>query len=246
MNIEQQVTIRLKANPDKPISLKSELEKCSETIDATKSLNLGVVLEDGVFAEIVDDLIYMNIFDCNLKIELNEKSTCKFSAKFLCPKLTQQTCEQSRLPENCPVIKRSLRLEHNGENSESSAKICFAGKHGRSLDFKAIQAHKASDTTSNLSIKSVLSDGSIFLCNTMIEIDEQIENTNSLQENKNLLIGTPRRIKTSPNLEISANKVKCMHGSATGKIDSEHLFYMASRGINKPESELMIIGAFLN
>ena len=49
-------------------------------------------------------------------------------------------------------------------------------------------------------------------------------------------------MNANPQLEIYADDVKCSHGSTTGQIDREALFYLRSRGLNKRAMELIVEG----
>ena len=49
---------------------------------------------------------------------------------------------------------------------------------------------------------------------------------------------------TKPELEIYADDVKCSHGSTSGNIDKEALFYLKARGIKEKEAIKMIIKGF--
>ena len=45
---------------------------------------------------------------------------------------------------------------------------------------------------------------------------------------------------------IYNNDVKCSHGSSTGEIDNDALFYLRSRGISLQKAKKMLLHAFLN
>ena len=51
---------------------------------------------------------------------------------------------------------------------------------------------------------------------------------------------------TKPELEIYADDVKCSHGSTSGNIDHDALFYLMTRGIKEKEAIKIIIKGFLN
>jgi Fe-S cluster assembly protein SufD len=51
-------------------------------------------------------------------------------------------------------------------------------------------------------------------------------------------------MNTKPQLEIYADDVKCSHGTTTGKLNDEALFYMRSRGIPKAEAQALLMYAF--
>ena len=51
---------------------------------------------------------------------------------------------------------------------------------------------------------------------------------------------------SNPQLEIYNDDVKCSHGSTTGAIDLDSLFYLRSRGINLKEAKKILLNGFLN
>ena len=53
-------------------------------------------------------------------------------------------------------------------------------------------------------------------------------------------------MNSNPQLEIYADDVKCAHGSTTGALDNEALFYMQSRGINRKDSISLLIRGFVS
>ena len=75
-------------------------------------------------------------------------------------------------------------------------------------------------------------------------MQEDSQKTNSRQSNKNLLLSDKALMNSNPQLEIYADDVKCAHGSTTGALDKEALFYMQSRGINKEEASSLLIKGF--
>ena len=51
---------------------------------------------------------------------------------------------------------------------------------------------------------------------------------------------------SKPELEIYADDVKCSHGSTTGNIDENSIFYLMSRGLKRDQANKMIVEGFLN
>ena len=52
-------------------------------------------------------------------------------------------------------------------------------------------------------------------------------------------------MNSNPQLVIDADDVKCSHGSSTGEIDPDALFYLQSRGINENSAKSMLIYGFI-
>ena len=65
------------------------------------------------------------------------------------------------------------------------------------------------------------------------------------QSNRNVLLTKYAKVNSKPQLEIYADDVACSHGSTTGQIDKEALFYLQSRGINRRQAETLLLSAFL-
>ena len=49
-----------------------------------------------------------------------------------------------------------------------------------------------------------------------------------------------------PGLEIDADQVKCSHGSTSGQISDEEIFYLRARGIPAEDARKIISLGFLN
>ena len=77
-------------------------------------------------------------------------------------------------------------------------------------------------------------------------IDKNSANSEANQSNKNIMLSSTATVHSNPQLEIYNNDVKCSHGSTTGQLDSEMLFYLQSRGINLEQAKMMLLSGFLN
>ncbi|MDP1747706.1 MAG: SufD family Fe-S cluster assembly protein, partial [Bacteroidota bacterium] len=51
-------------------------------------------------------------------------------------------------------------------------------------------------------------------------------------------------INTKPQLEIYADDVKCSHGTSTGKLDEEKVFYLRARGLSETSAKKLLMHAF--
>jgi len=70
------------------------------------------------------------------------------------------------------------------------------------------------------------------------------QKTNAVQTNKNLLLSKEALVDSIPGLQIYANDVKCKHGSTTGQIDEDSVFYLRSRGIDAETARAILTYAF--
>jgi Fe-S cluster assembly protein SufD len=89
-----------------------------------------------------------------------------------------------------------------------------------------------------------LKDKSTGVFNGKIFVRQDAQKTNAFQSCKNVLASTEATMNTKPQLEIWADDVKCSHGTTTGQLNDEALFYMQSRGISKASAKSLLMLAF--
>ena len=61
-----------------------------------------------------------------------------------------------------------------------------------------------------------------------------------------MLLSDEATMNTKPQLEIYADDVKCSHGSSTGQIDENALFYLKARGLSTASAKKLLMIAFAN
>jgi Fe-S cluster assembly protein SufD len=106
--------------------------------------------------------------------------------------------------------------------------------------------HKYEKCKSSQLIKSVLLDASSGTYQGKIYVDKNAQKTNGYQLSKTLILSENSKFNSKPELEIYADDVKCTHGSTTGNIDENSIFYLMSRGLTKNQANKMIVEGFLN
>jgi Fe-S cluster assembly protein SufD len=106
--------------------------------------------------------------------------------------------------------------------------------------------HNSPQTHSTQFVKSILFDTSSGVFNGRTVVHQNARKITAHQTNKNLLLSKKAKMNSNPQLEIYADDVKCSHGSTTGQIDEDALFYLQSRGINKQDAMELLVTGFAN
>lgn len=76
-------------------------------------------------------------------------------------------------------------------------------------------------------------------------IGKQAFNTDSYEQNRNLVLNEGAKADSVPNLEIENGEIAgAGHASATGRFDEEQLFYLLSRGIPEDIARKMVVHGF--
>jgi Fe-S cluster assembly protein SufD len=105
--------------------------------------------------------------------------------------------------------------------------------------------HLAENTKSYQLIKSVLNGDSKGIYQGKIFVDKKAQKTNGYQLSKALLLNENSEFDGKPELEIYADDVKCSHGSTSGNLDEDSIFYLMSRGLSHQQSKELLINGFL-
>lgn len=113
-------------------------------------------------------------------------------------------------------------------------------------DQRTLQSHEAEHTTSDLLFKNSLYDDARTIFSGLIHVHPGAHHTDSFQTCRNLLGSDKAEANAMPGLEIDADQVKCSHGSTSGQISDEEIFYLQARGIPAEDARRMISLGFLN
>ncbi len=112
------------------------------------------------------------------------------------------------------------------------------------IAYNTLQHHIASHCQSDFLYKSALQDNSRTVWRGMIRVDPAAQQTDGYQRNDNLLLGSGVRADSIPGLAIEADDVRCSHGSTTGRVDDELVFYAQTRGFTREEAIRLVVSGF--
>ena len=143
------------------------------------------------------------------------------------------------------LIRNNTNSILDGEFIETFMYGLYILKDKQIIDNHTLVDHQKPNCYSNELYKGVIADKGIAVFNGKIFVRQDAQKTNAYQSNRNILMSDNATINTKPQLEIFADDVKCSHGTSTGKIDEEALFYLRSRGISANTAKLMMLQAFV-
>jgi Iron-regulated ABC transporter permease protein SufD len=132
-----------------------------------------------------------------------------------------------------------------GQGADSEMLALYFANDDQHFDHYTMQHHAAAHAHSDLLYKGVNDDTSVGVFSGMIKVDLDAQKTDAYQKHRTLMLSSEARNFSVPQLEINANDVRCSHGSTTGPVDQEALFFLRSRGISREVAEKMLVTAFL-
>jgi len=144
------------------------------------------------------------------------------------------------------LTRTNLSVNLNGQNAKCNINSLSISNDKQHVDNNIVVNHNNPNTFSSQFVKSILFDSSSGVFNGRTVVKEDAQKIIAHQTNKNLLLSNTAKMNSNPQLEIYADDVKCSHGSTTGEIDDDSLFYIQSRGIPKSEAVKLIVNGFAN
>jgi Fe-S cluster assembly protein SufD len=149
------------------------------------------------------------------------------------------------------VVGLGSKLSHIHQNVNLNGRAATAEVNGvtftserQKISYYTQQHHRQQGTHSDLLYKEVLRDESRVIWRGMIKVDPAAQQTDGYQRSDALMLSRDARCDSIPGLEIEADDVRCTHGSTTGQVDEEQIFYAQSRGISEKEAMHMIVEGF--
>tara|TARA_S200000501_G_scaffold6030_1_gene5299 strand:+ start:772 stop:2019 length:1248 start_codon:yes stop_codon:yes gene_type:complete len=141
--------------------------------------------------------------------------------------------------------KNEVNCNLNGEYSSAFVNGIFSLDNEQHHEIRTIINHLVENTKSYQLIKSVLGKNAKSAYQGKILVDSKAQKTDGYQLSKAILLDETSEFNAKPELEIYADDVKCSHGSASGSLDENTIFYLMSRGLNYKQSKELLINGFL-
>jgi Fe-S cluster assembly protein SufD len=139
-------------------------------------------------------------------------------------------------------VNQHVALTGPGANAQVNGVLFTEGT--QHLSYHTLQHHKAPHCKSDFLYKAALQDQSRTVWRGMIKVDHGAAKTDGYQRNDNLILSRAARADSIPGLEINHDDVRCTHGSTSGKVDEELIFYAQCRGYTRKEAIRMIVSGF--
>jgi len=143
-------------------------------------------------------------------------------------------------------VRNDLRIALNGENIEANLSGFYLPRNKQHIDNHTKVDHKLPHCVSNELYKGILFDSSTGVFNGKVYVWKDAQKTNAYQNNANIIAGDNAVMNTKPELEIYADDVKCSHGTTTGQLDEQAMFYLRARGMSPDSARKLLTTAFIN
>jgi len=142
------------------------------------------------------------------------------------------------------LARNDLEVDMHGEQARINLHGLFMSNGNRHVDNHLRIDHRMPHTTSLENYRGILNDAARGVFNGKIIVHPGADGTDARMNNRNLLLSEQAEVDTKPELEIYTDDVKCAHGSTTGQLNPDSMFYLRARGIPETVARTMLIDAF--
>jgi len=142
------------------------------------------------------------------------------------------------------LVRNNVSVALSEEFSECHLFGLTLSKGQQIVDHHTLVDHQKPNCQSNELYKGIADGRSTLTFNGQIFVERDAQKTNAYQSSKNILLSDDATVNAKPELEIYADDVKCSHGTSTGKVDENALFYLKARGIGEESARKLLLHAF--
>ncbi|NNL18829.1 MAG: Fe-S cluster assembly protein SufD [Boseongicola sp.] len=247
------IVIRATGKVSKPISLVYLHENTSS--DAI--LHFVVRVEEGADLTILENGPAAARFNKCMEIDIADRAAFhhvraqgrdheRLAVTHLFARLGEESTFKSfTLTANGRLTRNEAVIEVKGDNAVAHIAGAAVGDGEFHHDDTVFITHDAINCESRQVFKKVLRNGAVGAFQGKILVKEGAQKTDGYQISQALLLDEDAEFLAKPELEIYADDVACSHGSTSGAIDEDALFYLRSRGVPSAEAQDLLTLAFL-
>ena len=236
-----QITNEKVSNTNINFQLNFELEENS----SIKIINLS---DDNSEKNFINNLFNFNLGKNsilkNYKIDKKSNTNIKYDYSNITQK-ENSISETFIFSSGSDYIKNEVSCNLEGQYSSAFINGIHLLSKNKHHEIRTNTNHLYENTKSYQLIKSVIDDSSKSVYQGKIYVDSKAQKTDGYQLSKAVLLNEQAEFNAKPELEIYADDVKCSHGSASGSLDEDSIFYLMSRGLDKKTAKELLINGFL-
>jgi Fe-S cluster assembly protein SufD len=142
------------------------------------------------------------------------------------------------------LSRHNLEILQTGEQTQTTLNGLTMISGNQLADTHSAIALNYPYSTSRQLHKCIIGDRAHAVFNGKVFVPKLAQLTDAGQLNRNLLLSSKARVDTKPQLEITADNVKCAHGATVSQLEDDEIFYLQSRGIDENDARNLLINAF--
>nr|WP_255553701.1 Fe-S cluster assembly protein SufD [Maritimibacter sp. DP1N21-5] len=247
------VVVRVTGKATKPIHLtyRHETETSDAYLHNVVKLEPGAemtLLENGPAAARFNKVLEVEVGDGarfhHIRAQGRDHERQAFTAMFA--RLgTESLFKSFTLTANGKLTRNECVIEMTGDDASAHVAGAALGHGDFHHDDTVFITHDAERCESRQVFKKVLRKGAVGTFQGKILVKRGAQKTDGYQKSQSLLLDDTANFLVKPELEIYADDVACSHGSTSGAIDEDMLFYLRARGIDRDTAMDLLVLAFV-
>ena len=145
---------------------------------------------------------------------------------------------------NAGDLRNHIEVDIDGEGCKTEVYGLYLVDRKQHVENYLKINHNVPHCSSDTRFKGIMDEEASAVFNGHVYVAPGAQKTDAQQNNANIILTPTAKIDTKPFLEIYADDVKCSHGTSTGQLDQEAMFYMRQRGISKANARMLLMYAF--
>lgn len=142
--------------------------------------------------------------------------------------------------------RQRMGIDLDGAGSSVEMAGIYFGEASQILDYRMFVTHRGPRTSSDIFLKGAVADAAQAIWTGLMRIENEAVGTSAFETNRNLVLSDGAKVHSVPNLEILTDDLQCGHGSSSGPLEEEPLYYLMSRGLGRHGAERLLVRGFFD
>jgi len=142
------------------------------------------------------------------------------------------------------LVRQHLELAVSEPGGEMAFRGLFFTEDREHLDLFAVDLHETGPSTGDVHWRGAATGESRASFEGLIQIDPGAQRTHTYLQIHSMMLSPKARIDAIPSVLVSSDDVSASHGGTVGELDEAAIFYMQTRGLDRPAAVRIIVEGF--
>jgi Fe-S cluster assembly scaffold protein SufB len=142
------------------------------------------------------------------------------------------------------LVRQHLELAVSEPGGEMAFRGLFFSEQKEYLDLFAVDLHETGPSGGDVHWRGAATGESRASFEGLIQINPGAQQTHTYLQIHAMMLSPGARIDAIPSVLVSADDVSASHGGTVGELDDAAIFYMQTRGLDRPSAVRVIVEGF--
>ena len=142
------------------------------------------------------------------------------------------------------LVRQHLELAVTEPGGDMAFRGLFFTEEREHLDVFAVDLHETGPSGGDVHWRGAATGESRASFEGLIQIDPGAQQTHTYLQIHSMMLSPKARVDAIPSVLVSSDDVSASHGGTVGELDEAAIFYMQSRGLDRPSAVRVIVEGF--